>query len=291
MYYFGRADGLGYEAPGIRLPGNHVNLLSLQFVDNALDAVAPQADAGAYRVNPFLGGVDGNLAAKSGVPRDALDFHRTVIDLRHLNLEETLQHIPVAARDQDLRPLGPVSDVKDEYLNALSLLVPFGGYLFVQGHYGLGTAHIQDYGAIGLQLFYDAGNNVLPVLQEFFVQKFPFRLPEPLQNDLLGGLGRDAAGVVGQGFGRRDFVPQFYIPLDDRGILQGYFPGGVLYVLNHCFEGKDADVAGIRVKGDGDILTGGGVILFEGRRQGHLNGLEHLLLGQMALGGQLCQRN
>ena len=97
MNHFGGADGLGDEPLGVGFPRHYINLFPLEFVDDALDAVAAQADAGPHRVDALLGGVDSYLAAKAGVPGDGFDFHGAVIDFRHFNLKEAFQHIPVAA--------------------------------------------------------------------------------------------------------------------------------------------------------------------------------------------------
>jgi len=124
--------------------------------------------------------MDRYLAAESSVPGNSLDFHRAVVDFRHLNFEEALQHVSVTAGHQDFRALGAASNVKHIHLDALTLLVPFRGHLFVLGHNGLGAPHIQGDSAVSLHLLHHTRDNVLPMLEKFFVKKFSFRLAQPL---------------------------------------------------------------------------------------------------------------
>ena len=272
MNHLGGADGLGDETLRVGFPRHYINLFPLEFVDDALDAVAAQADAGPHRVNALLSGVDRYLAAKAGVPGDGFDFHGAVIDFRHFNLKEAFQHIPVAAGNQDFRAFGPVPHIQHIDLDALPLLVALGRHLLLRGHNGLGPAQVQVHGAVGFHLFHHAGDDVAPVLEEFLVEEFPFRFPQALQDYLLGGLGGDAAGDIGNSPLRGHLIPNVGVFIDPARGLEGNFPAGVFDFGDDGFQGENAHIPGVGVEGYADVLAGGRVILAESRGQGHLNG-------------------
>ena len=62
-------------------------------------------DAGADRVDAVGVGDDRDLRAVAGLARDVGDLHEAVGDLGHLELEERLDQLGVAARDDDRRAL------------------------------------------------------------------------------------------------------------------------------------------------------------------------------------------
>ena len=273
MGHFGGADGPGDEVFGVGFPGDDIDFFALKFVDDALDAVAAEADASAYRVDALLGSLDGYLAAKAGVAGDGFDGHGAVIDFRDFDFKEAAEHIPVAAGYDDFGAFGAVADVEDIDLDALAFLVALGGDLLLGGHNGLGPpAQVEGYGAVGFDLFDDAGDDVAAVLEEFLEEEFPFGFAETLQDDLLGGLGGDAAGDVGDGAGGGDFLAEFGVIFDLAGVREGDFPVGVIDGVDHGFQGVHADFPGVGVEGYADVLAGGRVVLAESGGQSHLNG-------------------
>ena len=290
MNHFGGADGLGDETLGVRFPRHYINLFPLEFVDNALNAVAAQPDAGPHRVNALLSGVDGYLAAKAGVPGNGFDFHGAVINFRHFNLKEPFQHIPVAAGNQDFRAFVALPHIQHIDLDALPLLVALRRHLLLGGHQGLGPAQVQVHRAVGFRLFHHAGDDVAPMLEKFLVEEFPFRFPQALQDYLFSGLGGDAAGDIGNSPLRSHLVPDVGVFFDPAGRLEGNLPAGVFDLGDDGFQGVNAHFPGVGVEGYADVLAGRRVVLAESRGQGHLNGAQYLLPGQMPFRSHLGQR-
>ena len=68
-------------------------------------------------------GDDGDLRAVPGLAGDAGDLHQAVSDLRDLELEQRLDQLGVAARDDDAGPLGRVGNVLYHGLDPLRVVV------------------------------------------------------------------------------------------------------------------------------------------------------------------------
>src|SRR5580700_4789450 len=73
---------------GIVRPVDHVDVLVLQLADDAMDAAAFHAHAGAYRVDPVVVGFHGNFGAFAGFADDLLDHDEAVEDLRDFDFQE-----------------------------------------------------------------------------------------------------------------------------------------------------------------------------------------------------------
>src|SRR4029077_13105769 len=87
------------------VPGDDVDLLAAELGDDHADARAARADAGADRVDSLRVRLHGDLRPVARLTGDALDRDETVGDLGNLELEERLDQLGVAAREDDLRPL------------------------------------------------------------------------------------------------------------------------------------------------------------------------------------------
>src|SRR5262249_34974983 len=83
-HHLGRAQGVGDEHRRVAVPRHDVDLLTVELVDDVVDAAAAYADAGADRVDPLLARVDGNFRARAGLAGDRLDLDDAVVDLGHL---------------------------------------------------------------------------------------------------------------------------------------------------------------------------------------------------------------
>src|SRR5450759_1453511 len=82
-----------------------------------------RAGEGADRIDAIDVGDDGDLRAVPGLAGDAGDLHQAVSDLRDLELEQRLDQLGVAARDDDARPLGRVGNVLYHGLDPLRVVV------------------------------------------------------------------------------------------------------------------------------------------------------------------------
>src|SRR5581483_7493958 len=85
---------------------------------------AARADAGADRVDTLGVRLDRDLRAIAGLAGDAADLHEPVGDLWHLELEQRLDQLRIAAREDHLRALRPGADLGDHGLDSGALLVP-----------------------------------------------------------------------------------------------------------------------------------------------------------------------
>ena len=92
-----RAERLGDEAGGLVVVRDDVDLLAAQLGHDHAHARAARADAGADRVDAVGVRDDRDLRAVAGLARDVGDLHQAVGDLRHLELEQLLDQLRVAA--------------------------------------------------------------------------------------------------------------------------------------------------------------------------------------------------
>ena len=106
LAHAGRRQGLGDEPGGLVVVGDDVDLLAAQLGDDHAHARAARADAGADRVDAVGVGDDRDLRAVAGLAGHVDDLDEAVGDLRHLELEELLDELGVAPRDDDRRALG-----------------------------------------------------------------------------------------------------------------------------------------------------------------------------------------
>ena len=112
-----RRQRLGDEPGGLVVVGDDVDLLAAQLGDDHAHARAARADAGADRVHAVGVGDDRDLRAVAGLAGDVDDLDQPVGDLGHLELEELLDQLGVAAGDDDRRPLGGGRDLLDDGLD------------------------------------------------------------------------------------------------------------------------------------------------------------------------------
>src|SRR5712691_9628085 len=111
------------EPRRLGVPRDDVDLLAAELGDDHAHARAAGADARADRVDALGVRLDGDLRAVAGLPRDAADLDEAVADLRHLQLEEGLDQLRIAPRQDYLRSLRARSDLRDDGLDARALLI------------------------------------------------------------------------------------------------------------------------------------------------------------------------
>ncbi len=94
------------------------------------------------------------------------------------------------------------------------------GNLFVSGEHGLRAAQVDNPAALSRRWGY-AGNDFANAVAIFLVDNFLLGIAHALNDDLLGGLGRNPAQI-----GNLDAKTDFVIQLDGRVVLarvgQGY---------------------------------------------------------------------
>src|SRR5581483_7507978 len=158
---------------------------------------AARADARADRVDALRVRLDGDLRAVARLACDAADLDEAVGDLGHLELEQRLDQLRVAARQDDLRPLRAGAHLADDRLDARPLLVALAVDLLGAGEQRLDLAEVDEDVPAVAGLLDDAGDDLADAVDVLLVHHLALRLADPLQDDLLRGLRGDAAEVLG----------------------------------------------------------------------------------------------
>ena len=109
---------LGDEAGRLVVEGDDVDLLAAQLGHDHAHARAARAHAGADRVDAVGVRHHGDLRAVARLARDVHDLDELVGDLRHLELEQLLDQLGAAARDDDARALAARGHLGDDRLHA-----------------------------------------------------------------------------------------------------------------------------------------------------------------------------
>src|SRR4029077_6626274 len=117
LAHAGRREGLRHEPGRLRIPRDDVDLLAAQLRHDHPDARTARADAGAHRIHALRVRLDGDLRAIARLAGDAADIDEPVRDLRHLELEQGLDQLGIAPREDDLRALRPGAHFGDDRLD------------------------------------------------------------------------------------------------------------------------------------------------------------------------------
>ena len=112
------------------------------------------------------------------------------------------------------------------------------------------------------------------------------RLPETLDDHLLGRLRRDASRAVGKCPGR-DVVAKIGDGADLLGVGQSHFRQRVFNLLDDGLYYGDVHVAGVRVELHGYVLTRRDAVAPVGRRERGLDCRKDDVLRKITLGGKL----
>ena len=289
----GGAQGAGDEGGGIGIPLNDVDLFALEFVDDALDAVAAQPDAGAYGIHAILSGGHGDFAADAGVAGDGADFHGAVADFGYFRFYQAAQQVAVGAADDDFGAAGGLLDFHQEDFDVLPLAVAFPGNLVFVAHHAAGALVL---GLVGVEV--NVNGAVVPfyavhaAVDDFALEGgillkdlFPLGFAQSLDQHLAGGLRRNAAGVVVDFVAFGDLAAQFHVGRDLLGFGQDDLRLRVVDFVHDGAERKDADVAGVGVELDGQVAGAGHAVAAEGRGQGQFHFVQHQVFAQPAFCG------
>src|SRR4051794_7087555 len=292
------AQRLGDEAGGLVVVGDDVDLLAAQLGDDHAHAGAARADTGADRVDAVGVRDDRDLRAVARLARDVLDLDEAVGDLGDLELEQRLDQLGVAARDDDARPLGGGRDLLDDRLDALVVLVALALDLLGLRQQGLDALAQLDERVTRVLLLDDAGDQLADTVAVLLVHHVALRLADPLEDHLLGGLRGDAAEVVR---GDVPLVDLVLVLLElDRIDLRLF---GLAHLPRLGVDGRllvdrlddqvrlealgddqlgDAEVRGLRVDVDARVLRGVGLLLV-GREERVLQRVTKLVGGDALL--------
>ena len=190
----GRLQRRDHELSGVRRPHDDVDLLAADLVSHRGDARATQAHAGTDRVDALIVGLDRDLGAQAGVAGAGLELEQPVLDLGDLELEELHEELGRGARQHELRAAGAAVDAQQEGLDAVAHAQVLARDLLVARQHGLHAADLDDRVA-ALHALDRAGDEEFLAVEEVVEHLLALGVADPLQDDLLGGLGADAAEV------------------------------------------------------------------------------------------------
>src|SRR5258705_401579 len=173
------------------------DLVAAQLADDGLDARALHAHAGADGIDVLLAGDDRDLGPLPRLAHAAPDLDGAVVDLGHLHLEELDEQGRIRAADHDLRALGRLQDLDDGHAHAVARLVGLGPALLLAREQRLRAPDV-DHEVAHLLALDDAVDHLAHAAGVLGEDVVALRLPDLLEDDLLRGLGRDAAEDVGR---------------------------------------------------------------------------------------------
>src|SRR5699024_3867368 len=135
--------------------------------------------------------------------RDRLDLDHARVDLRHLKLEQALDQARMRARYHDLRAAGAATHLDQIDLDALALGQLLAADLLGSRQHSLALLAARDYVQIRIaRARVDAGDHagqdLVLLALKLRDHHAALRLADALDDDLLGGLGRDAAERLGR---------------------------------------------------------------------------------------------
>ena len=248
-----RSHGVLRVGFDVRAPDHDVDALTVQFLHDVLDAGAPDAHAGAHGIHVAVAGDNGDLGAGAGIAGHAENLDDALVDFRHLAAEEGGEVIAVGAGHHDLRAADVLAYVDNDGLNLIAAFVVLLGDLLLARQNGLGAAEGNDPAALVAAL-HRAGNDLANAVLELVKDLGLLRVAHALDDDLLGGLGGDAAEIL-------DVHAEAHLVVElDRGIVLPGVGNGDLRVLvghvvvrHHDLELVDFDVAGFLVVRDFDV--------------------------------------
>ena len=282
--HLGWAQGLGHEGGGILRPFDHVYLLAAQLRNDRLDAGATLAHRRADRIEALLARRHRDLGPAARLARYRLHLDRAGVDLGDFEFEQPAQEAFVGSADIDLRTLGATSDLQDEGLDVLSDPVVLEGRLFGRGQDGFCLADVQDDGP-GLHARDRARDQFALAAGVLVENDVAFRLMKALQHDLLGRLGVDPAERLLVQLLGLDEIADPGSGLDRLGLFDGHLGGRVFDLFDHQAGAEDADLAGLPVDADVDVLVTRGAAV--GRLDRLLDGPDQLLPGDALFRVQL----
>ena len=156
-------------------------------------------DAGADRVDAVGVRDDRDLRPVARLARDVDDLDQPVGDLGDLELEQLLDQLRAAARDDDARSLGARRDLGDDRLHAHAVVVALAVDLLGLGEQRLDALAQLHERVARVGLLDDPRDHLADAVLVLLEHHVALGLADALEDHLLGGLRGDPAEV-----GRRD---------------------------------------------------------------------------------------
>jgi len=197
------------------------------------------------------------------------------------------QEVLVSAGEDELRALQGAVHLQQVELLPLTGPVMLRPHLLRRRQDSLRLAEVDD-DVLGVDPLDNAGHDVALAVGELLEHHLPLRLPQPLQDHLLGGLGGDAAGV-GRVHLSGDDVVHGGVRLDLPGVREGDLGLGVFHLRDHCLLVEYAVFAGLPVYAD-DYVALEVAVLLVGGDEGGLHSIQDDLPRQVLLRSELRDR-
>src|SRR5206468_10131866 len=164
--------------------------------DDHADARAARPNASADGVDALSVRLDGDLRAVAGLPRDAADLDESIGDFWNLELEERLDQLGIAPRDDHLRALRARANLGDDRLDPRALLVALAVDLLGARQQRLDLAEVDEHVVTVARLLDDAGHDLGDAVDVLVVHHPALLFADPLEDHLLGSLRGDAAEAL-----------------------------------------------------------------------------------------------
>ena len=204
LHDLGRLQRVDDEGRSVGRPGNNVDLLALQFIDDSLHTRAAHAHASPDRIDRGIVRHHRNLGARTRIASDRLHLDDAVIDFRHFLGEQPGGELRMGAGQENLRAAGLAPDVVDVSSDAIAGPEHLAGDQFVAAHDRLaraGAAQI-DHDVAVFDPLDRAVDDVADTILVDVILLVALRLADLLHQHLFRRLGGDASVVERrQGFG------------------------------------------------------------------------------------------
>ncbi len=287
-----RTQSVGDERDRVLGEFDDVDFLAPQLADDRLDARPFHADAGAHWIDIALAREHRDLCAVAGLPHRAANHDGSVVDFRHLLLEQLDEQCGIGPGQHDLRALGAAIHSLDDAADPIGRRVAFSSRLLLSRQDRFNPADFQDDVAV-LEALDRPGDDLADALVVLGKNILAFSLTDFLEDDLLGRLRGDAPEYFGR-LGKLHLVADLDAvgdllaverPVQLPGFIDADLDRGVGDVLNNLLDGEEVHLAGVGVESGLQILAGL-VVLARGGRDRFFNGadddvgLDALLLRQ-----------
>ena len=211
-----------------------------------------RADARADGIDALLGGGDGDLGAAARLTRDGLDLNYALLHFRYLQLKELLEQPRMRPREHDLGTAARALYLDDVGTQGIAVVVDLGRHLLRRHKHRLSAPDIDEHVA-PLNTLHDTRHDVRRAAAVLLVDNAALRLAQPLHDNLLCRLCRDASEVCGRHLDL-DHVVDRIIRADGTRLCEGDFRNVALRLLDHFLDGKDVERPRIARESDTDVL-------------------------------------
>ncbi len=175
----------------VRVPGHDIDPLAAKLLDDGLDSASLHAHAGTHGIHIVVLRGNSDLRAAARLPSRRLDGHYLLVHFGHFLLEELRQQFRSGSRQNDLRPLAHAVDLENIRTNPIARAVPLSGNLLLGRQDRLRPAEVDNQRAL-LEAAHNAVHHLALPVRIFVVGVVTLGIPQALDNDLLGRLGKNA---------------------------------------------------------------------------------------------------